>query len=350
MSARSWASRLLMLGALGGIASTQTGCLATLIVVSLLDDDDDEPPLVDDDWDDEQEWEDPSPPSIEITIADWPPLGASSVVTVHASAPNGISAAEFLFRNTVSMGGTGQPEAVFAPTGVDLGEGFGTLTVTVTGSDGAGTSAFVDNLLVDLTPPEAVLGPTTLPATGASFDFYMGDAWVVSAATLEFGGVKVEEVLPEGYPDTLGVDWDYSLVRVDVAHLPAITDTARLTITDAAGNEITEEFTLTIDGAPPAADIRAPAQGATVSGIFEVEVELFDSQPGPVVVELSAGGTVLATGIGPDAILLVDAEELPAGPIELEAVAIDEAGNTSAPVGLDVFVEHEVEEELPPRR
>src|SRR5690606_7346425 len=143
------------------------------------------------------------------------------------------------------------------------------------------------------------LGPTTLPATGASFDFWMGDAWVVSSARLEFGGLVIEETLPEGYPDTLGVAWDYLLVRIPVEQLPATTGLARITVRDAAGNEAMQELTLSIDGEPPTASFAAPADGAAVSGVFQVVVDAFDGQPGPIVVEVRAGGAPIATATGP---------------------------------------------------
>src|SRR5690606_12059046 len=131
------------------------------------------------------------------------------------------------------------------------------------------------------------------------FDFWMGDAWVVSSATLEFAGARFEKELPAGYPDTLGVEWDYSLVRVPVLDLPATTGLARLTIRDAAGNETVEEFTLSIDGTAPVAAFDAPAAGEIVSGFFDVVVAAYDAEPGPVIIELSAGGAPIATGIGP---------------------------------------------------
>lgn len=339
MKATLWASRAALLAAMAGITATQTGCLEIALAIALSEDD--EPPP--------DTWDPPPPvaPEVDIAIADWPPMGPSATLTVTAYADNGLSSATFSFRNEATMWADGQVSAVFTPTGNELGEGLGDMTVRVDGVDGAWTETTVEDLLVDLSPPVVVLGPTTLPASGASFDFWMGDAWVVSSASLEFGGVVVEETLPEGYPDTLGVSWDYSLVRVPVEELPAITDVATIVVRDAAGNEHREELTLSIDGQAPVAGFTAPAPGASVSGVFQVIVDAWDEQAGPLVVEVLAGGAPLATATGPEAVLFLDAAELAEGPLTLTAIAYDEAGNASAPAQLDVVVDHPGDEPPP---
>lgn len=340
-----WVGRAAMLAAMAGIGATQTGCIEMALLMAL--DDDDDPPEA---WDD-----DPGPPEqnavapeVRIEIADWPPLGPSSTLSVHAYSPNGIDFAQLSFRNEVTLWGSGATATTFTPTGLDLGEGLGRLGATVTGRDTAWTTQYVDDLLVDLTPPVCVLGPTTLPASGASFDFWMGDAWVVSSAVLEFGGQVIEETLEEGYPDTLGVAWDYSLVRVPVEELPVTTDLAIIRVRDAAGNESTTELTLSIDGTAPTVSFSEPEPDAVVRGVFQVVVESFDEQPGPIVIEVSAGGSPLATAVGPHAVLFIDSAELPEGPLALSAVARDEAGNVSTPTFLDVVVDNVLDEEEPP--
>ena len=70
--------------------------------------------------------------------------------------------------------------------------------------------------------------------------------------------------------------------------------------------------------------------------------------PGPIVLEISAGGAPIATAVGPRAVLFLDSAELAEGPLSLTAVAIDEAGNRSTPVSIEVVIEHEAEEEPPP--
>lgn len=339
-----WLTRAAMMAAMAGIGATQTGCIEMALLMAL--DDDDDPP----------EWEeDPGipeqnavAPEVSIQIADWPPLGPTTTLNVHAYSPNGIDSAQLSFRNEVTLLGSGATATTFTPSGLDLGEGLGRLGATVTGRDTAWTTQYVDDLLVDLTPPVAVLGPTTLPSSGASFDFWMGDAWVVSSAQLEFGGRVLEEVLEEGYPDTLGVEWDYSLVRIPVEELPVTTELAIIRVRDAAGNESTTEFTLSIDGTAPTVSFSEPEADAIVSGVFQVVVESFDQQPGPIVIEVSAGGSPIATAVGPEAVLFIDSAELPEGPLALTAVARDEAGNVSSATSLDVVVDNVPDEEEPP--
>lgn len=335
--ARRWLAGAAYLAALGGIVSTQSGCEVLLIALVVGEDDGDDPPPAT--WDDSV---DPAvAPEVEIAIADWPPIGPAGEVLVHASADNGLASANLEFHNATTLWSQGNVEETFVATGTQLGEGFGDLTVVVTGTDGAFTESYVDNLLVDLTPPEIVLGPTTLPAGGgASFDFWMGDAWVLSKAEMTFGGQTMTEELPIGYPTTLGVEWDYSLVRFDVSSLPAITDVATLTVTDAAGNVTVQDVFLTIDGSPPTVSVVAPSAGEEVSGDFEVEVEASDAQSSLLLVDLYAGGSIVATGSGPECTFVLSADELAEGPLELEAVATDEAGNRSIVAHVNVVVAH----------
>src|SRR5690606_8024214 len=161
--------------ALGGVVATQAGCIEMALLLAL---DDDDPPKWEEDWEPPPET---TPPAVDVQIADWPPIGPSGAILVNASAEQGIASALISFRNETTLWANGETSFVFTPTGADMGEGLGLLAVTVTGTDGAWTEQTVEDLLVDLTPPVAVLGPTTLPAYDASFDFWMGDAWVVSS-------------------------------------------------------------------------------------------------------------------------------------------------------------------------
>jgi len=317
--------------ALGGTVSTQAGCLEIALLIALTSEDEAEPVA----------GPDPIAPEVEIDIADWPPIGPNGVVRAHATSPSGLAQADLEFANMTTLWAQGGTEETFEATGAQLGEGLGTLSITVVGNDGASIEQYVDDLLVDLTPPEVLLGPTTLPAQGATFDFWMGDAWVLGKAELSFGGRTLTETLPEGYPATLGTEWDYSLVRFDVAELPAITEVATITLTDAAGNITSESFTLSIDGAPPSASFLAPSAGDELGGTFNVKIEAYDSQPGPLVIDLYAGGTIVATGSGPTCTFVLSGEELGAGPLQLEAIATDEAGNRSVAAQLSVVIAHD---------
>jgi hypothetical protein len=138
-------------------------------------------------------------------------------------------------------------------------------------------------------------------------------------------------------------------VRFDVESLPAVTELATITVRDAAGNERSESFTLSIDGAPPSASFLSPEPGDEVTGTFEVEVEAYDSQPGPIAIELYAGGAFVATGSGPICSFILSADELAGGATDLEAVAIDEAGNRSTAARVSVVVVHD-DGEPPPER
>lgn len=332
----------------GAAALSSSGCEIALIIAATADDDDDDGCYGEccygDCWTDDGV-EPPPPttsvPTMSIDVPDWPPIGPDGKVTVDASIPSGVLRdARFVFRNSItkSFGSTANG-TVFA-YGDELGEGLGTLTVDVNASNGSGARKEVTNLLVDLTAPSSYSDDTILPAQGADLYFWIADAWVVSGYELVIGGKTFTETLAPGYPSTIGVEWDYSLVSIPVEELPVGVHSGDLRVWDAAGNEATFDFPLTIDGLPPSASVDQPTDGSSVSGIFPVTVSGLDDLPGTVALEIRVGGALVATGLGPSATVVLDANEFPAGPIEITAVAVDQAGNQSPPSVRTVTISH----------
>lgn len=334
----------------GTTALASSGCEIALIVAATADDDDgecwDACDCYGECWTDDGVTPPPTStaPTINIDLPDWPPLGSDGEVQVDASVTEGsLVDAEFFFRNSVrkSFGSsaTGATATVSA-FGDELGEGYGTLAVEVNVSTGAGARKEVTNMLVDLTAPAAYTDDTILPAQNAELYFWIADAWVVSGYELVVGGEVFTETLEPGYPSTLGVDWDYSLVSIPVESFPVGVHNGDLRVFDAAGNEATFEFPLTIDGLAPDASVDQPTDGATVSGTFPVTVTGADDLPGAVSLEIRVGGALVATGLGPSATVVLDANEFPAGLIDISALAVDEAGNQSAPSVRTITIVH----------
>ncbi len=295
-------------------------------------------------WEDDG-WVDPGepadPPTVDFSIPEWPPLGPTDALTVSAYGEAGLASIDASFRSNPTVFLNGELSADVDFYGDELGEGLGTLDVTVTGMDGGWAHRQVQNLLVDLTPPTAYFTATILPAEGATLDFWIADAWIVSGYELWVGDQWVSSgSLPEGYPATLGVEWDYSLVRIPVESFPAGATDAQLWVYDAAGNSATLALPITIDGVAPTSAFMAPEEGATVSGTFDLSIDAIDDLAGAVDVEIYAGGTLLTTAVGPHALVTLDASEVPNGPLELGLVAIDEAGNRSGLVTRTVVVEN----------
>jgi hypothetical protein len=282
-----------------------------------------------------------SPPDIvNINIAEWPPLGANSEIQVEVrDVDSNLSTLELTFREriTFSAAGTGSNE-IATINGWQLGEGLGTLTLVAEDTFGATATRWVENLLVDLSPPEITLGETILPGDGF-VEAWIADAWVIGSATLRVGDVLLEHDFEDGYPSTLGEEWDYSLVKFDTSQLPEGHSEATMTAYDAAGNSTDTSFTLTIDSIPPDVQITSPAANTTVSGPFQVNLSATDPGDGPVWIEVSIGGTPAASAVGPSAIVALNADELTPGPVNLEAVAIDQAGNRSSIAKIPLIVE-----------
>jgi hypothetical protein len=293
------------------------------------DDDDDDIYYTDDGFDPPPEPAPNSAPDIvDINIADWPPIGPETNIEIDVRDNDGnLSTLQLDFREqiTLSLPGSGGSASV---NGWQLGEGFGTLTIEAFDSQGATATRWVEDLLVDLSPPEITLGETML--SGDSFvEAWVADAWVLGKATLRVGNIVLEHDFEDGYPSYLGEQWDYSLVKFATSLLPEGHSNATLTCHDAAGNSAETSFTLTVDATPPDVQITSPTANSAVSGLFEVHISASDPGDGPVWIELSIGGTPAASAVGPDAVIVLDAAELTPGAVELQAVAIDQAGNRS---------------------
>ena len=308
---------------------------------SLFDDDHDRPPSVSNE---------PTPPpdpvkapSVEsIDIPDWPPLGPDGEISIDVSDDVGLSSADVLFRNPIhkDLSGTG---ATFKVTGPELGEGLGTLQVRVDDIEGAHASRNVTDLLVDLSPPTMDIGKRVLRANGegegAELEVWVADAWVLGEVELTFQGTTLTYDFQEGYPSTLGQAWHYSLVQFPTKDLPEGGAAAQRRVAAPAGNTPTPPFDVVLDGKAPSLSVLSPADGATVSGAFDVELSAWDEGGGAAWIDLRIAGTSMATAVGPTATVTLDAAELAAGEVELEAVAFDEAGNASDPVTLTLLVE-----------
>lgn len=314
-----------------------TGCIPWWF---LDDGSDDRPPSV---------REEPAPPdpitapSVEsIDIPDWPPLGPDGEISIYVSDDVGLSSADVLFRNPIhkDLTGTG---AMFKVTGLELGEGLGTLQVTVDDIEGAYASRNATDVLVDLSPPAMDIGKRVLRANGegegAELEVWVADAWVLGAVELTFQGTTLTYDFQQGYPSTLGQAWHYSLVQFPTKDLPEGSASAQLRVIDAAGNTASQTFDLVLDGKAPSLSVLSPADGATVSGAFDVELSAWDEGGGAAWIDVRIAGTSMATAVGPAATVTLDASDLAAGEVELEAVAFDEAGNASDPVTLTLLVE-----------
>jgi hypothetical protein len=301
------------------------------------DDDDDRPPMArPDETTQAPEGDTQAPSIVDIRIPQWPPLGAEAVVEVGVTDDFGLSQLEVVFANefALSMSGTVYTASF---TGLDLGEGFGTLSLTANDTSGWHATRWVENLLVDMTSPEITLGTTLVRADG-EIEAWVADAWVLGSVTLEAGGATLFYDFDDGYPPTIGEAWHYALVKFPAADLEPGVTPAVMTVADAAGNVATASFTITVDGNAPSVQIASPTDGAVVSGPFQVNLAASDPEGGPTWIELKVSGTPAATAVGPDAIIQLDAAELAPGAHTLEAVATDQAGNASAPATISIQV------------
>ncbi|MBI5503147.1 MAG: hypothetical protein HY907_23080 [Deltaproteobacteria bacterium] len=293
------------------------------------------------DWNDDPPPEPPPPdriaPNATLDVPRFPPLGPDSALALTATDNVELAEARYSFRNTGTMSLSGVEDSVEL-TGAMLGEGFGTLLVSVEDDAGNATGTSVTGMLVDLSPP--VVHPVTvLLRPGDEFAAWVADAWMLGSVEVELAGAAIVQDFPDAYPGTLGEAWDYSLVRIVTGALADGRYEARLRVRDAAGNETVKRIGVDVDATPPRVEILEPAPGGVPAGWFPVRLRAIDTRDESVWVELRLGGAPAATARGPEARLELYAGDFSPGELVLEAVAFDEAGNLSEPAVVPLFLE-----------
>jgi hypothetical protein len=313
-------------------AAVTNGC----IPFWLFDDDDDSPPLVPPSPPPDQPMGDVTPPDIvDVSVPEWPPLGPNSIIDVTVNDAVGLDRLQVQFGSNVHTTSLGGLQNTTIPLlASDVGEGYGPMTFTLFDLAALTDTEQVPEVLVDLTPPEYTVANTVLRPE-SDLEIWVADAWVLASVEVSVGGQIFTQQFDEGYPASLGIEWDYAELTFPMTDVSAGTWAAVVVVTDAAGNSIEDIFTMTIDAQAPTVQILAPTEGATVSGAFDVTIEASDPE-GPVWMTLNVDGAPAATASGPLATVQLPA--LPAGAHTLEAIATDGAGNPSAPsvVHIDV--------------
>ena len=277
----------------------------------------------------------PAPPTLEsLGLPTWPPMGHTSEIRARCRDDDRLSSVSALFASTAVRSVSGL-EASVVFSGRELGEGLGDLRVRCCNARQACAERRVTDFLVDLTPPEIEEERLVASPHGQDLDgdiaLWVRDAWVLGSVELSFGGKTLRHEFPQAYPSTLGDDWDFSRVTFPAKDLPPGAGTAVVTARDGAGNVVTRQLRVRIDGTPPEVALLAPISGTVASGgSFTVRAQATDGDnPTPPTIDLWVGGTRIAELPGPIAQIEVDTATLPPGPTEVRAIARDDAGNES---------------------
>jgi hypothetical protein len=274
-----------------------------------------------------------TPPTFDaIEIPTWPPLGKDGRITVKISDDEALSRLTATFKNVASRSFAGTRTEITL-SGNELGEGMGTLTLVACDARNACRERIVDDFLVDMTPPEAELESATVSPKLSGLEgqvaVWVSDAWVLGSVDLTFDGKTLHHEFPKAYPATVGKEWDVSRVAFQAKELAEKEGDAVVVVRDAAGNARTQTFRLRVDGTAPTVAITQPANGASVSGTFDVALTAADEGPTPPNVELWVGGVRVVDASAPLGVITVDTSTLPTGPVEVQAIARDAAGNRS---------------------
>lgn len=276
----------------------------------------------------------PTPPAFDsLEIPEWPPLGKEGRITVKLSDDEALARLTATFKNVAFRSFTGTHSGEVSLTGDDLGEGMGTLTLVACDLRDHCRERRVNDFLVDMTAPDAELENATVSPKLAGVEgqvaVWVSDAWVLGSVDFTFAGKTLHHDFPKAYPETVGKEWDVSRVAFDAKDLPEKEGQAVVVVRDAAGNARTRAFNLRVDGTAPTVAITQPANGASVSGSFDVSLVASDEGPAPPTVELWVGGTRIVEAAAPLGAITVDTSALPSGPVEIRATARDLAGNRS---------------------
>lgn len=275
-----------------------------------------------------------TPPRLELELTQWPPLGKGSTLDLNVADDEGLMSAEVSFTRARFFPLSGTAQALRVPA-TELGEGYGTLAIVIRDANGRGIRHEQTGLLVDLSDPALYLEHEILRTDGrgpnSALSLIVGDAWVLGTVEVTLGEEVRTHTFPPVFPSTFGKDWDLSYLSFDASTFPAGPQTVKVTVTDAAGNRISEDLQIVVDANPPAA--RVEAQFDSVRRAVRVEVEATDAE-GPAHADLFASGQLVATVNGPTAVVELGADDFPPGPLQLVAIARDAAGyeTTSAPV------------------
>ncbi|MBX5481091.1 MAG: adhesin [Myxococcaceae bacterium] len=272
---------------------------------------------------------DTTPPAVAITS---PAAGA----TLGTDRPTISGTAEAGATVEISVDGTNVGTATASVTGtwtytLTAGQALpdGNHTVSVTATDGSGNvSAPVTRTFhTDTTPPAvAITSPADGAALGTATPTISGTAEAGATVQLAIDGSNVATVTA-----SVTGTWTYTLTTgqalADGAH------TASVTASDTTGNTsapVTRAFST--DTTAPVVAITAPAAGATlgtatptISGTAEAGATV------DISVDGSTAGSVTAAG-GTWSYTLTSGQALADGAHTVSVVAIDGAGNSSAPV------------------
>ena len=273
-------------------------------------------------------------PSLSVTVPPWPPLGGDSSIRVSSQHPVGLQRLTFAFARSGALPISGQSNVVEL-TGVDLGEGYGRADLNVEAVDGGASSAFIEDLLVDLTPPSIDSAGPLLLRPDSVFRVRASDAWILGGAEIEIGGVRESRTFYPGFPASFGSAWDVADFELPVAHLSGGSHDARVVVFDAAGNRTSRSFRIEMDRAAPTLEILSPVDGSTVSEQLELVVAATDAE-GDTRIDVSLGGTPVAELSGGEARAVVDLTGFPLGLLQIEARARDDAGNESTTASVSV--------------
>jgi hypothetical protein len=250
-------------------------------------------------------------PEIGIAVPDWPPLGKDATVLVTASHASGLTSLSYAFEKggTRSLVGT---SATVELRGSDLGEGWGRAEIRVRSIDGGESTGFIDGLLVDLTPPQIDAAGPMLLRHDSVFRVQASDAWILGGGLIEIGSLREDTTFPRGFPETFGALWDTAEFSIAVADLEPGVHTARVTVRDAAGNRMIQEYELELDGTAPEVSILSPTEGSTISDRLDVIVSAVDAE-GDTWIDLTLAGTPVSGLAGPEARTELDVTDFPAG-------------------------------------
>ena len=278
---------------------------------------------------------DKAPWFVSVTLPDPPRLGPTDKVVVQVADDHGLDYLAHGFRDVkvYDLWGTSDEVDISAQ---ELGEGLGTLNLMVVDLEWQWTMWSTD-ILVDFSPPEIDARPARL-RPDQELEVWVGDAWMLGAVEITVGSLTTRHDFSTTYPPTIGTSWDTALVGFALSDVPDGEYGAEIVATDSVGNEAKATVDLEVDGTPPAVSVLAPAPGATVSGLFEVQLVAEDPGGGPVHLVLVLGGAEVAEAAGPAATVVLDAGELAPGELDLEATAWDLAGNASPTVVVPLVV------------
>ena len=273
------------------------------------------------------------PPTVTITS---PAAGSHLAGTVNVTAQatdNAAVASIELYKDNVLVGSSTQSALTFAWNTAAEADGphtFVSKAYDVNGNVGTSPPAVLD---ADNTPPAAAI---TSPSNGAVVS---GSALTISASATDSSGIQKIDFYADGV--LVGTDTSAPFTaNWNTVNVPGGQHSLYVVATDTPGNSTTSpSISVSVDHLGPTVALTNPVNGAVITGIVNLSVNVFDGGGVQKVQYYRDSNVLLGTSLSAPFSFSWDTTGVTQGSRTLYAVATDLSGNTATSPTISVTID-----------